>query len=113
MKQFREYLIKSLNILSLKSDAQLAYLDEIGVPGIIDELALEFDDIAIMAKQKQKEQEITENQYKLISELSEKLDLMSGEDKSHFWTEYSLKNDKEWEEIRELAKVCLEALSSR
>jgi hypothetical protein len=39
MKNFREYLIESLNVLSLKSDAQLAYLDEIGVPGIIDELA--------------------------------------------------------------------------
>ena len=106
MEKFREYLTEALNLLSLKSDDQLKYLHEIGIYGIVDELALEFDDIAIMAEQKYAEGEISEEQYKIIKKLSEKLDFMSGKDKSHLWTEYALKNANEWEEIRELAKGC-------
>jgi hypothetical protein len=111
MKMYCESLIDVLKTLSSNSDDQLAYLNEIGIPGNIDEIALEFDDMAILAKKKYKDGEITENQYKLIEELEQKIDLLSGEDNSNFWTEDSLRNAKEWEEIRKLARACIESFS--
>jgi len=100
-------LIDSLFNLASSPDDQLLFLKRVGIPGCIDDLALEFSDRVVVAKQKYEEGEINERQYNLMIEIDKKLDAISGKENAYFWEEDGLRNSKEWEEIRKLSKDCL------
>ena len=112
MDTFTHMLITSLKVLSSEALGQLRYLGTLGISGNIDELALEFDDVALLAKVKYESNEITEEQYKLVERLATQLDEMSGIQNKQLWTEKALINAPQWKEVREHAKACLNAFQS-
>ena len=112
MDTFTQMLITSLKVLSWEAIDQLRYLGTLGISGNIDELALEFDDVALLAKVKYESREFNEEQYKFVERLSTQLDEMSGIQNKQLWTEKALINTPQWKEVREHAKACLNAFLS-
>ena len=99
-------LADCLKVLSLSSCEQIRYLKEIG--GVsVDELALQFEDIAVLAAEKYDKGEISDDLFKLIGSLDEKLENMSGSDKEDLWTEKALASSNDWKIVREIAEMCL------
>ena len=78
--------------------------------GSFDELALQLDDATITIDEKFKLKVLSSNQYYGIKELSALLDSMSGEKNESLWDEKALSKTVEWQQVRELAKNCLESL---
>jgi 23S rRNA A1618 N6-methylase RlmF len=109
MDTFTQMLITSLKVLSSESVDQLRYLKALGISGNIDELALEFDDVASLAKVKYESQQMTKQQYQWVESLATQLDEMSGVQNEHLWTEKALMSAPQWQKIREHAKACLTA----
>jgi hypothetical protein len=112
MDTFTQMLITSLKVLSSEAVDQLRYLRALGISGNIDELALEFDDVASLAEVKYESHEMTKQQYKWVERLANQLDQMSGVQHKHLWTENALIKAPEWQKIRESAKACLTAFQS-
>lgn len=106
MEIFIESLLKILKILASGSAEQLRYLKSIGGASI-DELALEFEELVLLAPSKFEVGDITQTQFSSIKLLNQKLDEFSGDDKASYWTESALIEKSEWEEVRKLAGECL------
>ncbi len=106
MQIFINALLDILKILSSEAEDQLLYLQTIG-GGSIDELALEFEELMLVAPSKLSSGEITKKQFSSIEFLNIKLDGLSENDKIENWTESALAKSDEWEEIRKLASGCI------
>ena len=103
-----EKLREALARVAGQPEEQVEYLRRLGSPESADELALELDDIAEAALSR--EGPLTPEQRSRIRELDQKLDGMSGVEKADLWTETALRSTKEWEEVRQCAKVALDEL---
>jgi hypothetical protein len=106
MEFFTSATQKIMKTLSSEAGEQIQYLNSIGSDSV-DELALELEEIALLAPSKLESGEITQAQYSLIQLLNNKLDELSDNGKIDYWTESALFESSEWEEIRTLAKECL------
>jgi hypothetical protein len=73
----------------------------------IDELSLQFSDIACARGDMKGNGEINDDQYNCISDLDEVLRQQSGEENAPFWTLIAMREDTRWEQVRQLAKECL------
>ncbi|BBM03580.1 hypothetical protein [Microbulbifer sp. GL-2] len=104
MSKYINSLLEVLKILASSAQVQLRYLNGLGNPSV-DELALDFDDLFLMAPSKLEVGELTSQQFKNLEDLNSMFDQISGVDR--YWTASSLSEDREWEEIRKLASVCL------
>ena len=110
MKQRLSLLRKALSLLAQPGQEQLDHLRNLGIQGNIDELALEYDDIAAAADDMLQQGELNKSQYDLVVILSNHLRHMSvGKDQS-LWSDMGLMNRPEWQDVRERAKACLAAL---
>jgi hypothetical protein len=103
-----EILVASLRVLSSDARWQFAHLEESEVPGVVDELALEFDAISAAVDNMLCEGEIDQTQSECIKALDTRLNEMSGPSRAHLWTPEALLSASEWHEVRVLAKRCLE-----
>ncbi|MGH9961032.1 MAG: hypothetical protein ACREBC_28585, partial [Pyrinomonadaceae bacterium] len=112
MIDFINALIDIIKLLAADAEEQLNYLAKIGVAGGIDELALEFEDVAILAQSKLNQGQINEIQYQKICDLNQKLIDMSGEENAVLWTEEALRESDDWKAVRRLARNCLEVFGS-
>ena len=97
------HLFDTVKCLSLPAHEQLAVLSELGCPGVIDELALQFHDQAVIADQLLEQGEIEPKQLSIVKEIDTKLTNMSGQHNATVWTEDALKHSPFWLEIRQLA----------
>ena len=102
----------TLLILSAQPEEQIAHLLSLGLPGVpdqagdqttVDELALEFDDALIRYKSN-----LATPMPAVLRELDSLLDQMSNDEK--LWTVASLRSAREWAQVRETARRCLDAL---
>lgn len=100
----------ALTALASDADAQLRYLKDQGVPGCIDELALDYDDMAAAANDMLQVGEIDIDQRDCIKSLNEFLKHFSGESNAHLWTPDALQSAAEWKQVRSMARNCLELL---
>jgi hypothetical protein len=100
-------LKNSLNTLASDAEAQLEHLRKLGLPGGIDELALEYDDIAAAADDMFRLHELDKNQCDSVKKLRNLLSRMSGKANSVLWTAEALCSAPEWKEVRSVAKECL------
>lgn len=108
-----ELLRQSLAILAAPAPEQLKYLESLGIPGVIDELAEDYHDMALAARPLYAQGEITGEARDCILSLDDLMDKMSGgPEKAEFWSETALASAKEWQDIRGNAKRCLELLNS-
>ena len=106
-----ELLDKSLGTLSSTAEAQLEYLRKIELPELIDELALEFDDMAVAAGDMLQRHEIVEDQYRSVKSLQDLLKRMSSQSNAKLWTSEVLASAQEWETVRKMASECLRLLN--
>jgi len=106
MEDFTKKLCDNLKILSSTPSEQLLYLTRIGGASV-DELALEFEEVMLLAVQKFSEGNIEAALFDSISLLNEKLDSLSGDEHGDYWTEESLFSAEEWQQVRVIAGDCL------
>jgi hypothetical protein len=97
-------------MLASQPDEQLRHLEEIGAPESLDELALQYDDIAAAANDMLLSGELSRPQYEAAVALDEFLLRMSGQDKQDLWLTERLFSASEWQEVRRLASELLKLL---
>lgn len=96
--------------LGAPASRQVAYLRQLGVHPSVDELALEFHELALLAGGSAARGELTGAEAELVARLDARLDAMSGAEHAALWTPDALSSAPEWEGVRELARECLGAL---
>jgi hypothetical protein len=107
MKQHVESLIEVVRLLASPAPMQLQHLAAIGLPNGVDELALEFDDVAALAKGMRERGELSESQLVRLQALDDQLERMSGAVNAALWTADALAERREWAEVRRLATDAL------
>ena len=95
--------VRAVAVLALPAEGQLAYLASIGVPDGVDELALEFDDGRLLARQFEELGWTSDVFRARVDPLNVLLDEMSGEDRAELWTASALRAASEWDRVRLLA----------
>ena len=100
--QTGEQLRAAVVRLAWAADAQIEYLHGIGVGGLADELALEFDDAFAVHRACPGS---LGPAGPVLADLDRALDRMSGEANARLWTGQALQSATEWREVRALARI--------
>jgi len=103
--------IRSLAILALPFEGQLAWLNSLGleVPEV-DELAHELDDALLLAPQFVRAGWVSERTLQLAKEVDAFLASFSGPSFAGFWDVSSLRHSEHWDEVRRLSNVALQSI---
>lgn len=109
-RTYRRLMRESVSRLGAPARRQVAYLRRLGVHPSVDELALEFHELALLAGGRTEQGDLTGAEAELVARLDAKLDAMSGAEHASLWTPDALSSAPEWDEVRELADECLKAL---
>lgn len=96
-------LLRAARPLAKEADEQLLELHRLGCPDVIDELALQFHDQAVLADQLFDSGELTEEQYATVKRMDEMLTSMSGMENAPLWTPAGLRDSPQWNQVRLLA----------
>jgi hypothetical protein len=96
-------LLSALTNLAADGEAQERYLRQLGSWPLLDELALELDDVA-----RASEAWAPPTLQDRVRTLDRKLDEMSGEENASLWKPDAL-HGPEWAEVRKLAREALAA----
>lgn len=107
MEGRRKLLYEAIQVLTWPADAQIKWVANAHV----DEIALNFNDIAVCALDMKDQGELTEEEATVVIELDRYLDSFSGIDNKYLWTKEALINASEWRRVRELAKMALALFS--
>jgi hypothetical protein len=107
-----EELCQVLVRLASPSQAQIDYLQHLGVAPLADELALEFHDLYLLVPQLAAQRMLTHQQRKAVEAVSRKLDDMSICQEPSLWAEDALRSHPDWVEVRRLAAIAAKALRS-
>jgi hypothetical protein len=91
--------------------AQIAYLTELGVAPLADELALELDDLLGAALADPNLLEIPQRE--ALTRLDETLKYMSGAEHADLWTTTALEGAAERRQLRDVARSALKRLCGR
>lgn len=105
MDSYRKELLKTISMLAQPWQKQKEYLNHLRVG--VDELALEYDDLARLADVKRQAGELAENEYDVLRALDNLFNSMSGSKNTHLWTLDALRDRVEWEDVRCLARDML------
>lgn len=103
-------LVRSVAILALPAGDQTAWVDSLGVGPVVDELALELGDGALLAKQFVEAGWLGAEVLQPLRVLDALLDDMSGPENASLWDVSSLESSPRWAEARERAKEVLRAI---
>jgi hypothetical protein len=93
-------LIQSIKALSQSAEDQLMVLSALGCPGNVDEIALQFHDQAVIARQLMEAAQISPEQLLIVMEVDGLLDKISGKHNAALWTEDALNRSQDWDVIR-------------
>jgi hypothetical protein len=98
-------LIRSIAILALPYDAQVQWLDSLGLgeARFADEMALELEDGVRLLPQFENAGWLKSDVVALIRNLDEFLGARSGPERAAFWDLDSLQTSADWSEVRRLA----------
>ncbi len=107
-----EELCQVLVRLASPSQAQIDYLQHLGVAPLADELALEFHDLYLLVPQLAAQRALTHQQHKAVDAVSRKLDDMSTCQDTSLWMADALRSHPDWVEVRRLAAVAAKAIRS-
>ena len=102
-------LVRSVAILALPYEAQLAWLRSLGLgePGFADELSLELDDGVLLSRQFVEAGWLSAEARHAIIKLSELITPHNGHGHDEFWSLDGLRTSVDWTEIRDVALVAL------
>jgi hypothetical protein len=107
---FLQEIISMLRVLAFEADHQIAYLRTLGILSHVDELGLEFEDLWVQCDSKRDSGILSEQQYSQLESLAKNLDEISGPQHADLWTLSALKERPEWNQVRNIAKKCLEVM---
>ena len=107
-----EELCQVLVRLASPSQAQIDYLQHLGVAPLADELALEFHDLYLLVPQLAAQRVLTHQQRNAVDAVSRKLDDMSTCQDTSLWMEDALRSHPDWVEMRRLAAMAAKAIRS-
>jgi hypothetical protein len=107
-----EELCQVLVRLASPSQAQIDYLQHLGVAPLADELALEFHDLYLLVPQLAAQRVLTHQQRKAVDAVSRKLDDMSTCQDMSLWMADALRSHPDWVEVRRLAAIAAKAIRS-
>jgi hypothetical protein len=107
-QQVLDQLRAALRLLAMPADAQIAHVRSLGVE--LDEIALEFDDIAPARTTLIASHEISPTQAAAVGAVDRQLRQMSSAGPSRWTSDAAMAGD-DWRELRQLAKDALEALT--
>ncbi len=112
MSSRKRLLIDAIEGLAAEPAAQRERLDRLGFSGsdLVDELALDFDDIAVTKDDMLDRGELNEEEHQTIASIDDMLERMSGQENARLWTRDVLAIAPEWAEIRALARYALQLL---
>lgn len=104
--------VRSVALLALPYDSQLAWLASLGLgdPEFVDELALELEDGVRLLQQFEDAGWLSREVRNVISELDAVLAERSGPNHENFWRLESLRDSPDWVHVRNLALRALMAL---
>ncbi len=108
VEELRQVLVR----LASPSQAQIDYLQHLGVAPLADELALEFHDLYLLVPQLAAQKVLTHQQSKAVDAVSRKLDDMSTCQDPSRWMEDALRSHPDWVEVRRLAAIAAKAIRS-
>ena len=100
----------SLTVLASPPHVQLQHLTNLGVPGVVDELALEYDDTATAVDTMFAEGELDHRQRDCVKKLNQFMRQFSGHANADLWTPEALRSTQQWKQVRSMANECLELL---
>jgi hypothetical protein len=107
-----EELCQVLVRLASPAQAQIDYLQHLGVAPLADELALEFHDLYLLVPQLAAQRVLAHQQRKAVDAVSRKLDGMSTCQDTRLWMEDALRSHPDWVEVRRLAAIAAKAIRS-
>jgi len=99
-----EMLKQAIEVLASEANQQESWLADLGIRGVVNELALNFDDIAPCANDMLTNGELSQAQFALVQELDTYLKRISGPAHPELWTSEAMHTSAEWTEIRNLAR---------
>src|SRR5215510_7406162 len=105
-------LYQILERLALPPQAQIDYLNHLGVAPLADELALEFHDLHLLVPQLVAQRVLTPQQSEAIDAVSRQLDVMSACQDTSLWREDALRRHPDWVEVRRLAAMAAKVIRS-
>ena len=103
------WIRKVLQLLAADADDQLRYLQDAGISGVVDELALEFEDTLPFVARLVEHGRVPADARTTLDALDEALDRLSDAG-AQAWTEAALGSDPRWQRVRELAAISLAVL---
>jgi hypothetical protein len=104
-----QQLRQALAVLAAPAEEQAAHLHTLG-DAPVDELGLEFDDIAPAAFGLSGPNELDADQRAAVAAVDSHLSGMSGAQHSNIWTIEALREAPEWANLRELSHQALQRL---
>jgi hypothetical protein len=108
--RFLANLVRSIAILALPAGDQAAWVESLGVGPVVDELALELGDGALLAEQFVEAGWLSACALSPLRALDALLADMSGPRNSALWDVSSLDSSPRWAEVRERANEVLRAI---
>lgn len=109
--QFKN-LRDALAVLKANADQQIEYLKQMGLGPNVDELALEFDDVAGTAISLLEKGQLTQEAFDAIQRVNQLLDNMSASSDRQMWTYKGLRNGPKWQEVRLKSELALQKMSN-
>jgi hypothetical protein len=110
MNTHRQALLECLARLAADPDAQIAYLRNLGVYPLADELALEFHEAALLCTSIASDVAFNPEACEAVRLLDSKLGEFGGSRHCQLWTAEALRSAPEWIEVRALADKCLKLI---
>jgi hypothetical protein len=105
--------MEAVSRLAAEPAAQRAYLASLGLSADVDELALEFNDVAAARDDMRALSELSADEHRAVAEIDRLLRHMSGEANAHLWTQGALVTSARWKEVRVRAQECLLLLQQK
>ncbi|WP_229074925.1 hypothetical protein [Actinoplanes sp. DH11] len=99
--------VRSVAVLALEANTQVAWLQKLGATPSADELALEFADGLRLTPIFIERGWVEATAVPALTQLDDQLNRMSGEAHAHLWRADALFDRAEWDRVRELARAAL------
>jgi hypothetical protein len=104
-------LRRTLDVLAAPWDDQRRYLERVfGQEVAVDELGLEFDDVAPVALAQGREAGLSDEALSAVRDLDDQLKMMSDRSEARLWTIEGLRDSPDWARVRTLAQAVLSLL---
>ncbi len=111
MTSRRQLLIDAVSLLASDASEQLHYLERLGVLPGVDELVLEFDDIACARDDMLRTGELNADEHRMLAMLDVAMTKTMSSEDTMLWTPQAVMHDERWQELRIRARDCQRTLS--